>query len=145
MTITETSANRRIKPTLDTSFHVDYDWWTREDRNLRAYLINQLPPEQQEYFSTHEDQQQTDWIDPETAQVRRVDGLQMALQEAAKSESFIKGQTSTVDSIFRVFLANGNTPQTPRELGQLIGRAPEMILRTLSGATVYKGIRPLTE
>jgi hypothetical protein len=47
-----------------------------------------------------------------------------------------------VDAVLRVFLANGNTPQTPRELGEKLGRRPETILRTLSGRQVYKGIRP---
>jgi hypothetical protein len=42
-----------------------------------------------------------------------------------------------------VFLANGNTPMTPKELGDAIGRSPTVILKTVSGGRVYKGIRPV--
>jgi hypothetical protein len=31
---------------------------------------------------------------------------------------------------------------TPVELAQALGRQPEMILRTLTGPRVYKGLRP---
>jgi hypothetical protein len=47
-----------------------------------------------------------------------------------------------VDSIFRVFLANGNLPQTPHELAAQTRRDASTILKTLSGARIYKGIRP---
>jgi len=50
-----------------------------------------------------------------------------------------------VDSIFRVFLANGNEPQSPRSLAERIGRPASLILKTLSGGRVYKGIRPTTQ
>jgi hypothetical protein len=50
-----------------------------------------------------------------------------------------------VDAVFRVFLANQNTPLTPTELGERIGRQPMTILRTLAGGTVYKGLRPTQE
>jgi hypothetical protein len=47
-----------------------------------------------------------------------------------------------VDSIFRVFLANGNIALSPRELADRIGRPASLILKTLSGGQIYKGIRP---
>ncbi|MBZ0299201.1 MAG: hypothetical protein K8J31_05655 [Anaerolineae bacterium] len=46
--------------------------------------------------------------------------------------------------MFRVFLANNNTPQTPRELGDKTGRNATTILKTFSGTRIYKGIRPYT-
>ena len=139
-----TLTTRRTRPTQDTPFHIDYEWWEREAQNLRAYLITQLPPEKQELFSANEQGESVDWVDPVTAEVRQVDGLQQSLQEAAQSPDFIK-TTSLVDSIFRVFLANGNKPLTPRELGELLGRPPDMILRTLAGVNVYKGLRPAAD
>jgi hypothetical protein len=48
-----------------------------------------------------------------------------------------------VDSIFRVFLANGNQPLSARELERIIGRPASTILKTLSGGRIYKGIRPV--
>lgn len=135
----------RVRPTLETRFHIDYDWWKRDERELRQYLISHLPPERQELFRTVEEDEQVDWVDPETAEVRRVDALQRELQSAAHSEDFITSQTSLVDAVFRLFLANGNTPMTPVEIGEELGRSSQMILRTLAGGRVYKGIRPVAD
>ena len=143
--MTSASSNRRIKPTAETRFHIDYDWWARDERDLRVYLLSHLPPHQQELFANEEDDGMIDWIDPETAEVTQVNGLQMALQMAANNPDFITEQTSLVDAVFRVFLANNNTPLTPNELSQAIGRPPRMILKTISGTRVYKGIRPVTD
>jgi hypothetical protein len=133
---------RRVKPTLETKFHIDYDWWERSDQDLRANMIAQLPPEQQAYFVEHGEDEEMDWIDPETAEVRRVDGLDMALQEAVRGDAFFTPPTSLVNAVFRVFLTNGNMPLTPNELAEKIGRPPMTILRTLAGQQVYKGVRP---
>jgi len=143
--MSESMTNRRIKPTLQTLFHIDYDWWARDDRDLRVYLLSHLPNDRQEHFSAEDDDKQIDWIDPETAEVRRVDGLMMALQEASEGEEFITTNTSMVDAIFRVFIANNNQPMTPTELSEVVGHPAQKILRTLAGARVYKGIRPVTE
>ena len=145
MSTSASAASRRIKPTLDTKFHIDYDWWDREGRELRVYLLSHLDAEQREFFVQHRDTEEVDWIDPDTAEIRKVDALQRALQEASKNPDFITPHTSLVDAVFRVFLANNNTPFTPIELGERIGRLPVTILRTLSGANVYKGIRPTIE
>lgn len=142
MSLTGSRASRRIKPTLDTKFHIDYEWWARHDRELRVYMISHLLPEQRAYFAEHYDTEETDWIDPETAEVHRVDALQQALRQASEDPNFITPQTPLVDAVFRVFLANGNKPLTPLELSERIGRPANTILRTLSGAHVYRGIRP---
>ena len=74
----------------------------------------------------------------------RVDGLQHVLQvHCSKQPGYINAHLSLVDAVFRVFLANGNMPLTCGELGSIIGRPPERILRTLAGRRVYKGIRPV--
>jgi hypothetical protein len=135
----------RVRPTLETRFHIDYDWWKRDERDLRMYLISHLAPERQELFRDAEQDEQIDWVDPETAEVRRIDALQRELQTAAQSEDFITSQTSLVDAVFRLFLANGNTPLTPVEIGEELGRPPQMILKTLAGGRVYKGIRPVAD
>ena len=45
----------------------------------------------------------------------------------------------------QAFIANGNQPLSPEELSDRIGRSGQgnTILRTLSGARVYKGLRPV--
>jgi len=138
-------ASKRVKPTLDTKFHVDYEWWEREGRDLRVYLLSHLPPEQREFFMQHRQTEDVDWIDPVTAEVGKVDALQRAIHEASQQPDFINPHLSLVDAVFRAFLANGNTPLTPQELSERIGRPPMTILRTLAGTTVYKGVRPFME
>lgn len=137
--------SHRVKPTLETKFHIDYEWWDREGRELRVYLLSHLTPEQRELFAGQTDAsaENIDWIDPVTAEVRKIDPLQRALRNASQREDFITPRTSLVDAVFRVFLANDNTPLTPVELGERISRPPMTILRTLAGKNVYKGIRPI--
>lgn len=139
------AASRRIKPTLDTKFHIDYEWWSREGRELRVYLLSHLDDEQRQYFLEYRDTEEIDWVNPETAEVQKVDALQRALRQASQRPDFITPHTSLVDAVFRVLLANNNTPLTPVELGERIGRPPMTILRTLTGANVYKGLRPVVE
>ncbi|MBN1284651.1 MAG: hypothetical protein JXB47_04565 [Anaerolineae bacterium] len=137
--------SRRIKPTYDTRFHIDYDWWQHEKRDLRIYMVNHLPLEQREYFIEHAEAEETDWVDPETGEVRRVDALQQALRRAGEDPSFITPQTPLVEAVFRVFLSNGNKPLSAAELSERIGRSANTILRTLVSGSVYRGIRPAVD
>jgi hypothetical protein len=107
---------------------------------LHSYLC----PEHQLAFANIDIDEKVDWVDPETAEVQRVDGLQnILITHCAKQPEFITQQTTLVDSVFRLFLANGNIPLTPVELADKLGRQqPMTILKTLSGMRVYKGIRP---
>ena len=87
-----------------------------------------------------------DWIDPETAEVKQVDGVQHVLiTHCAKEAGFITEHTAMVDAIFRVFLANGNMPLTPVDLSSQLNRPADVILRTLTGGRVYRGVRPCPE
>lgn len=132
-----------LKPQLDTKFHIDYDWWERENDDLRSYMLTHLDPEVREKFIDTEEDQIVDYIDPDTGEVFQLDALGLALQEASRSEDFINPQTSLVDSVFRVFLANGNEPRTPVELEEETGRDAQTILKTFGGIRVYRGIRPI--
>jgi hypothetical protein len=135
-----------VRPTLQTRYHIDFDWWSQHDRNWRIYLRNFLCAEHQETFAELNTGEEVDWVDPDTAEVQRVDGLQhILITHCAKQHSFITQQTTLVDSVFRTFLSNGNIPLTPEELSEQLGRDSRIILRTLSGTRVYKGLRPLIE
>lgn len=131
-----------IKPSLDTKFHIDYDWWERSEDDLQVYLLSHLSPEQRDYLAEADDNATVDYVDPDTGEVFQLDALRMAIQVAAEDPNFINEQTSLVDSVFRVFLKNKNTPQTPIELSNLTGRSAETILKTFSGKRIYMGIRP---
>lgn len=132
-----------LKPTLDTRFHIDYAWWERQKADLRSYMLTHLSPEKRDYFNENEEARTVDYIHPETGEVLRLDELGLAIQEAARDPEFLNPQTSLVDCIFRVFLINGNTPMTPRELADMTERDARTILRTFGGSRVYKGIRPV--
>lgn len=87
--------------------------------------------------------EKVDWIDPETAEVQSVDGLQHTLiSHCAKQEQFITDQTTLTEALFRIFLSNGNQPLSPDQLAESLDRPPTKILQTISGTRVYKGIRP---
>jgi len=134
-----------IKPTIDTPFHIDFDWWKSHDHNWQVYLYGFLCQQHQKSFENQEDHTWVDWIDPVTAEVVYVDGLQHTLiTHCANQPGFMNANTTLVNAVFRVLLSLGNKPITPVELGQLIGKNPTMILRTLSGPRVYQGIRPIS-
>jgi hypothetical protein len=134
------------RPTLETKFHIDYNWWDRADRELDVYLRSHLCEEHQEAYSEMEGDAKVDTIHPETAEVTRVLGIQHTLiTHCAVQDDYLTPQTTLVNAVFRVFLANGNTPLTPEELGEKLTRPARMILRTLSSPRVYKGIRPYIE
>jgi hypothetical protein len=134
------------RPTLATKFHIDYNWWERADRELDIYLRSHLCPLHQEAYSDVEGDEKVDTIHPETAEVTRVLGIQHTLiTHCALQEGYLTPQTTLVNAVFRVFLANGNTPLTPEALGEKLSRPANMILRTLSSPRVYKGIRPFFE
>lgn len=132
-----------VKPTLDTKYHIDFGWWDKSSEDLRMYLLSHLLPEQRERLSQTDEERTVDYIDPDTGEVLQLDELGLAIQIAAEDPNFINPQTSLVDSIFRVFLANGNVPLSPRELEERTGRSAQTILKTLSGGQIYKGIRPI--
>jgi hypothetical protein len=134
-----------VKPTVNTPFHIDFEWWQQNDREWRVHLRSCLPPEYQQAFAEAANEE-VDWVDPETAEVQRVDGLQHTLiNYAANNPDFITVRTTLVEAIFRTLLANGNTALTPAELGERLQRPPITILKTVSGVRVYKGIRPCPE
>jgi hypothetical protein len=144
--VTEVRRFSLVKPTLQTRYHIDFDWWGQSDRDWRVHLSSLLCPEHQEAFSDFKADEMVDWVDPDTAEVQRVDGLQHVLiSHCAKEEGFISERTALVDAVFRLFLANGNDPMTISDLAERLGRPPSVLLKTLSGGRVYRGLRPVME
>jgi len=134
-----------IKPTVTTPFHIDFDWWQKNERDWHVYLRSLLCPEHQEAFANVEEGQMIDWVDPVTAEVKPVEGVQNTLMShCVKQPGFLTEQTALVEAVFRLFLTNGNIPMSSDELGDRLNRPAVTILRTLAGARVYKGIRPVS-
>ncbi len=141
--MTEVKRFSLVKPTVDTPFHVDFEWWKKNERDWHVYLRSLLCAEHQEAFANVEEGETIDWVDPVTAEVKPVEGVQNALMtHCVKQPDFLTVQTALVEAVFRLFLANGNVPMTSKELGARLSRPADTILRTLAGARVYKGIRP---
>lgn len=133
-----------VKPNLQTHFHIDFDWWQQNENDWHVHLRSLLCQEHQEKLSNMPAGTIIDDVDPVTAEVHPMDGLQQViLSHCARQPNFVTGQTQLVEGVFRIFLANGNTPLTASELAQRLGRPANTILITLSGPRVYKGIRPM--
>lgn len=136
-----------VKPTLQTKFHIDFDWWQQNDRDWHVFLSGLLCAEHKSVFEKADSEKMVDWVDPQTAEVQRVDGVQhILITHCARQPDFITVHTSMVDAVFRIFLANGNTPMTPLELSEKLGRPADTILKTFGGGgRVYRGVRPCPE
>jgi len=132
-----------VKPTIQMPFHIDFDWWRANDENWHVALMSMLCAEHQAAFTNFSEGQTIDWVDPETAEVRQMDGLQHVLiQHCAQQPGFLNEHTAMVEAIFRLLLANGNTPLSAEELGNRLNRPADTILKTIAGPRVYKGLRP---
>jgi len=133
-----------LRPNPKTPFHIDFDWWKQNERDWHIFLRTLLCQEHQEAFADFEEGEQIDWIDPQTAEVKPVDGVQHALiSHCALLPEFVGERTAIVEAVFRTFLANGNHPMSAEDLGKRLGRSPDVILKTIAGPRVYRGLRPI--
>ncbi|MBI5951715.1 MAG: hypothetical protein HY865_08655 [Chloroflexi bacterium] len=132
-----------LKPTTKTPFHIDFDWWKKNERDWHVFLRSLLCPEHQEAFAEVEEGEMIDWIDPRTAEVKSVDGVQHTLiSHCASLPEFTDSHTALVEAVFRTFLANGNVPMSAEDLSKKLERPANTILKTISGPRVYRGLRP---
>jgi len=135
-----------VKPTVDTKFHIDFDWWEETSRNFRVHLFSNLCKDCQDRYRNYQETELIDWIDPNTAEVTQVDGLWHSLRtDCSTKPDYVNDSTPLTTAIFRTFLANGNEPLSAVELSSRLRRAADVILRTIGGLQVYNGIKPVTE
>lgn len=138
----KSSSLKRV--TADTRFYVDYNWWDESNIDLKTYLFTRLGIGQDAELDSETNE--IDMVDPATGEVRRVDGFQYMIQSyfAELPDDFFT-QTSFVDAVFCVLLANANQPLTAREIAERVEKPVAMVIRTLGGSKVYQGIRPILE
>jgi hypothetical protein len=135
-----------VKPTIDTKFHIDFDWWSQEGRNFRIHLLSHLCQECQARYKDYREAELIDWIDPDTAEVSQVDGLWHSLRICCSYKpEYINEHTPLTTAIFRTFLASGNEPLSSSELAEQLHKPAETILRTIGGFRVYSGIKPVVD
>lgn len=131
-----------VRPTVETLFHIDFDWWQESDANWRIFLFEFLCESHREAFKDQADTVKVDAVDPVTAEVKVVDGLLYTLtNHCAKMPDFINDSMPMIAKIFRVFLANGNKPLNSEQLAEVVNRPARTVLATLAGPQVFKGIR----
>ncbi len=132
-----------LKPGIQTPFHIDFDWWKQNESDWHVFLRSLLCPAHQQSLANVEEGEMIDWIDPQTAEVKSVDGIQHALMSyCALQPDFVDEHTAMVEAVFRMFLANGNQPMTAEDLSKKLNCPAITILRTLSGPRIYRGLRP---
>lgn len=135
------------RPSLETKFHIDHEWWRQTGKDIRVAVRGQLCADCQTRFPDHRNTESVDWVDPDTAEVVQADALLQCLRsECAHKPDFISRGNPLITNVFRLFLLNGNQSLTPVQLHEQIPwQEPETILRTLAGSQVYMGIRPNLE
>ena len=136
------SLNYLIKPSIETMFYIDYEWWKHSRDDLQVYLLTHLTQEQQKELQDRDLREVFDYVHPETGEVFQLDTLGLAIRESSKSEDFISEHIGLIDSVFRALLVSGNQPLSALQLGEFTGREPETILKTIGGIRIYRGIRP---
>lgn len=135
-----------VRPTVNTKFHIDFDWWDEKGGNFRVHLLSHLCPECQDRYQNYQEADLVDWIGADTAEVMQVDGLWHSLRTCCSLKpDYINELTPLTTSIFRVFLANGNHPLSATELQEKLQRPAGTILRTIGGFQVYNGVKPAQE
>ena len=96
---------RVVKPTRQTPFHSDFDWWKNHGRSWKVFLKSYLPEEVQEGLDRGGDGTMIDIIDPETAEVHQVETgeLLSAARNAAGGQHSDEGQRDGARAQFSPF------------------------------------------
>ncbi|GAB4579564.1 MAG: hypothetical protein Fur0022_23020 [Anaerolineales bacterium] len=141
--MSEAKRHSLVKPTIQTPYHIDFDWWQQNGQDWHIFLRSYLSPDDQLLYTNLSQEAPIDLIDPETGEVSQVDALQHVLiTRYANRSDFITRNTSITEAIFRLFLVNGNLPLSISEISEKIGRPPQTVLQMLSSPRIYKGLRP---
>ena len=70
-----------IKPNLETPFHVDFDWWKQNENDWHVHLRSLLCAEHRDKLANMPTGTMIDYIDPDTGEVRLMDGLQQVIDQ----------------------------------------------------------------
>ena len=132
-----------VKVTVDTPLFIDFDYWKSKEENWRTLLSGYLCDEHFAQFKELGDTAElVDVVDPETGEVEQKDVmLDYLYSHCAKSAGFIPENGPLTDSIFRVLLSRENEPVSAAELGEILNKNPNTILKTVT-SRIYRGIKP---
>ena len=106
-----------LKPTIQMPFHIDFAWWEQNDSDWHVFLRSLLCPEHQQSLADVQEGALIDWVDPKTAEVKQVDGIQHALMtHCALQPDFVDPHTALVEAVFRA-LSGKRKSTDERDLG----------------------------
>ena len=131
-----------MKLTVDTPLFIDFEYWKSKEENWRSLLSGYLCEEHLAQFrEAGENAELIDDVNPETGEVTQKDILVDCLfSHCAEQEGFVPENGPLTDSIFRVLLSRKNQPISAAELGEILNKNANVILKTLT-SRVYRGIR----
>lgn len=133
-----------FRPTEQTKFHIDYNWFEEKGQDVNVLIQKYLTAEQLERLGNSLNNTAYDYIDEDTGEVQHVNAaVKMIRDESAKAPDFISARTPVFEAAFRIFLVNNNKPLTTIELAAMMGRRSSDVLTQLSGRVVYNGIKPI--
>ena len=132
------------KESIDTDqveprWFIDLDWYQQNSRSFLALAQGRLCPKCREQMKVGE--------------VSPADLLATIKDCCSKTPGFITGKLPILESIFRLFLANGNQPLNLEELGKQLSErrdgdtyytSAEMLSRLL-GSDQYYGLRQVAD
>ena len=132
------------KVTVDTPLYIDFDFWKSKELNWRSLLAGYLCEDHYQQFKDAGDGVEIiDVVDPVTGEVSQKDILIDCLfSHCAKQNGFGPENGPLTDSVFRVLLSRNNQPMSSAELGEIINKNANTILKTLTSRP-YRGIRPV--
>ena len=122
-------------------YFIDQDWYRESERSLAALVQGRLCPACRSRLGTGKGQ---DLADSTLASVAEC---------CSKGEGFFAPRLPVMESVFRLFLANGNQPLNVEEIwaqllemrgGSPLGLSPP-VLRRLLDSDRYYGLRPLPQ
>jgi len=131
--------NEIITDQPEPRWFIDLDWYQQNNRSFWALAQNCLCPKCREQLKAGE--------------VSAVDLLSTIRDCCSKTPDFINGRSSILESIFRLFLANGNQPLEVEELGKQLNewrggdtyRTSAEILSRLLSTDQHYGLRQIQD
>jgi hypothetical protein len=134
----------RLRPTLDTPFQIDWQWFRQKGIDLNSKRLAHLCQQCRSQFQPGDSVDTLDWIDPASGEVFQVDAISEAIMSHCQwKPDYISSATPVMTGVFRALLANNNRPMTVAQLAQRLGRTdPDTLLRVLTSGPVKEGIVP---
>ena len=132
-----------VKVTAETPLYIDFKYWKSKEPNWRTILVGYLCDEHRAIFGNMDPPLELiDAVDPETGEVKQIDViLDLLFNHCSKQEGFVPENGPLTECIFRMFLANGNSPLTAAEISEKLNKPAATIIKTLT-SRVFRGIRP---